>query len=94
MTDKKEIFGKSIIERCLLMVRSEAEVACGCPELGEEVYEAWVERMDASRPEDYYILDLVEELALKYLTSETVVKSLFETIRQMILEYDELIDRV
>jgi hypothetical protein len=50
--------------------------------------------MDASRPEDYYISDLVEELALKYLTSETVVESLFEIIRKMILEYDELIDRV
>ena len=40
------------------------------------------------------ILELVQELASKYKVTHSVVNPLFEDIRQLILGYDDLIDRV
>ncbi len=92
MIFKKEILAQNIHSRSTLMARSEADAMCSCPELGEEIYEAWIRDMDATNPDDFDITQLVEELALKYEISEVVISSLFEEIRQLILRYDELID--
>ncbi len=94
MNDKKEILAKNINERCILMARSEADAACGCPQLGEEIYKTWTETMDASNPDDFDISELVRELSDKYQVALEVVDDLLEEIRQMILNYDELINRV
>ena len=94
MTDKKEILAKNINERCLLMACSEADAVCECPQLGEEIYKNWIENMDVSNPDNFDISELVRELSDKYQVACVVVNSLFEEIRQLVLRYDELIDRI
>ena len=94
MTDKKEILAKNINERCLLMACSEADAVCECPQLGEEIYKNWIENMDASNPDDFDLSELVRPLSNQYQVAEAVVSSLFETIRQLVLRYDDLIDRI
>lgn len=94
MSFKKENFAKNLNSRCKLMARSEADVKCACPELGEEIYRVWIQDLDATNPDDFDISQLIEELAIKYAITEVVVNSLFEEIRQLILRYDDLIDRV
>lgn len=93
MNFKQEIFAKNINSRCKLMARSEADVKCSSPELGEEIYRLWIQDLDATNPDDFDISQLIEELAIKYAITEIVANSLFEEIRQLILQYDELIDR-
>ncbi len=71
------------------MTKSEADAACGCPHLGEEIYKTWTETMDASNPDDFDISELVRELSDKYQVALEVVDDLLEEIRQMILSYSD-----
>jgi hypothetical protein len=88
----KEIVAKNIHERCLLMARSEADVICQRPQLGEEIYKAWTESMNAASPDDFELFVFVQELTDKYKVEQEIVCSLLEDIRQIIVRYDELID--
>lgn len=88
----KEIIAKNLHERCLLMARSEADVVCQCPQLGEKIYRAWTESMDAATPSEFDLSVFVSELADKYKVKQEIVSSLIESIRQMIVRYDQLIN--
>ncbi len=90
----KEIIAKNVFERCLLMARSETDVVCQYPQLGEEIYKAWTQSMDVSNPDDFDISEFVSELDDKYKVEQETVCLLFEDIRQIILRYDELLDMV
>jgi hypothetical protein len=65
-----------------------------CSELGEEVYKAWTQTMDAATSDEFDLTDYTDELANRYKVSQTQVSELFETIRLIILQYDKLIDSV
>jgi hypothetical protein len=90
----KEVFASIIHERCLLMARAESIAVCQCSELGEEIYSCWIETMDASNPHDFNITDYIDEVACKYNVGQNQVSKMSETIRLIILQYDELIDFV
>ena len=94
MTYQKEVIARNIHSRCALMAKSEADAACERPQLGEEIYKNWTENMDASNPDDFDLSELARELSNKYQVTEVVVASLMEAIRQLVLRYDELIDRI
>ena len=94
MTYQKEVIARNIHSRCALMAKTEADAVCGCPQLGEDIYKNWTENMDASNPDDFDLSELVRPLSNKYQVAEAVVSSLFETIRQLVLRYDDLIDRI
>ena len=90
----KEVFATIINERCLLMARTESIAVCQCPELGEEIYFCWTQTMDASNPDDFNIIDYINELACRYQVGNKQVSELFETIRLIIIQYDKLIDSI
>jgi hypothetical protein len=90
----KEVFAPIIHERSLLMARAESIAVCQCPELGEEVYKAWTQTMDAATSDEFDLTDYTDELANRYKVSQTQVSELFETIRLIILQYDKLIDSI
>jgi hypothetical protein len=73
------------------MPRSEADVVCQYPQLGEEIYKAWTQSMDVSNPDDFDTSEFVSELADKYKVELGILDLLFEYIRQMIVHYNELI---
>jgi hypothetical protein len=87
----KEVFAPIIHERCLLMARAEAEVTCEYPQLGEDIYQAWLS-MDANQPEYFDLTEWINELSNEYGLDLCEVSALFEIIRLMIIQYDDLID--
>ncbi|MBD2341805.1 hypothetical protein H6G64_33265 [Calothrix sp. FACHB-156] len=89
----KEVFAPIIHERCLLMARAEAEAVCQQPDLGEDIYNAWL-TMDANQPEDFDLTEWIDELSGKYRINSHQVSALFESIRVIILQYDDLIDSI
>ncbi|MUG99846.1 hypothetical protein F7734_49265 [Scytonema sp. UIC 10036] len=90
----KEVYARIIHERALLMCRAEAEVLCQYAELGEEIYRMWVDTLDATAPDDYDLTDSIHELGTRYGINTQTVTNLFEVIRQLVLEYDALIDQI
>lgn len=82
---------ETIHERSLLMARNEAEVLLNNPEVGEIIYHIWCQ-MDASEPELYCIEEWYEDFTSEYTYDDVVL--LFESIRQIICRYDDLIDEI
>jgi hypothetical protein len=83
-----------INQRCILMVRAEAEAFAHASDLGEEIYTAWVETMDVANPNDVNLHDWIDVLTVKYQANEVSVRALFEAIRLIIIRYDELMGSV
>ncbi|OKH36780.1 hypothetical protein NIES2101_36880 [Calothrix sp. HK-06] len=79
-----------INQRCILMARAEAEAITHHPDLGEEMYIAWVETMNIANPYDVNLNDWIDVLTVKYKVEPVIVRSLFEAIRLIIIQYDEL----
>lgn len=77
-------------QRCILMVRAEAEAITYRSDLGEEIYTAWVETMDVANPNDVNLNDWIDVVTVKYKVSPVSVRALFEAIRLIIIRYDEL----
>lgn len=81
-------------QRCILMVRAEAEAIAHCPDLGEEIYTAWVETMDVANPNRVDLNDWINVLTVKYRVSPLIIRALFKAIRLIIIRYDELVDKL
>ncbi len=81
----------NIHERALLMARAEGQALCDRAELGQDIYTLWVEGMDASEPHQYCLADWYDDLATLHDTSIPLVQTLFESVRLIIVRYDELI---
>lgn len=79
-----------INQPCILMARAEAEAIKHHPDLGEEVYIAWVETMNIENPYDVDLNDWIDVLTVKYKVEPVIVRALFEVIRLIIIQYDEL----
>ncbi|OKH53888.1 hypothetical protein NIES2101_09025 [Calothrix sp. HK-06] len=71
------------------MARAEAETITLHPDLGEEIYIAWVETMNIANPYDVDLDDWIDVLTVKYKVEPVIVRALFEAIRLIILKYDE-----
>lgn len=83
----------SINQRCILMVRAEAG-AIAHPDLGEEIYTAWVETMDLASPNHVDLNNWIDVLTVKYQVSPISLRALFEAIRLIINWYGELVNKV
>lgn len=81
-------------QRCILMARAEAEAITHNPDLGEEIYIAWVETMDVTNYNNVDLNDWIDVLTIKYQASPVTVHALFEAIRLIIIKYDELINAI
>ncbi len=79
-----------INQRCILMARAEAEAITHHPDLGEEIYIAWVETMNIANPYDVDLNDWIDVLTVKYKVEPVIVRALFEAIRLIIIKYDKL----
>jgi hypothetical protein len=78
----------SMNQRCILMVRAEAG-AIAHPDLGEEIYTAWVETMDLESPNHIDLNNWIDVLTVKYQVSAISLRALFEAIRLIINWYGE-----
>lgn len=79
-----------INQRCILMARAEAEAITHHPDLGEEIYTAWIETMNIANPYDVDLNDWIDVLTVKYKVEPVIARALFEAIRLIIIQYDEL----
>ncbi|GJD20790.1 hypothetical protein RIVM261_057460 [Rivularia sp. IAM M-261] len=79
----------SMNQRCILMVRAEAG-AIAHPDLGEEIYTAWVETMDLASPNHVDLNNWIDVLTVKYQVSPISLRALFEAIRLIINWYDQI----
>ncbi|OKH43890.1 hypothetical protein NIES2101_29325 [Calothrix sp. HK-06] len=78
----------SMDQRCILMVRAEAG-AIAHPDLGEEIYTAWVETMDLASPNHVDLNNWIDVLTVKYQVSPISLRALFEAIRLIIISYGD-----
>ncbi|MBW4604662.1 MAG: hypothetical protein KME29_35165 [Calothrix sp. FI2-JRJ7] len=80
----------SMNQRCILMVRAEAG-AIAHPDLGEEIYTAWVETMDLASPNHADLNNWIDVLTVKYQVSPSSLRVLFEAIRLIIIWYGQIL---
>lgn len=78
-------------ERCVLAATAEGINVCGLPEIGKHIYDLWVEGMNACEPEGFYLLGHIEDIVEQYHVSLEQATELLESIRLLIVQYDDLI---
>jgi hypothetical protein len=76
------------------MARTEAKTASKYPDLGEEISYCLDRNDGCSSPNHANLDDWIDVLCVKYQASSVSVRALFEAIRLIIIQYDELIDTV
>ncbi|QLE46392.1 hypothetical protein FD723_39975 (plasmid) [Nostoc sp. C052] len=78
-------------ERCVLAATAEGINVCGSPEIGRHIYDLWVDGMNACEPEGFYLAGHIADIVDQYHVSTEQATKLLESIRLLIVQYDDFI---